>query len=123
MYMRAVTVRMIYVGIASAAILITIALREAAVQAVPGMALAHGVGTPARLPVVTLPTVHVSAVAGHAEAPAMPATRQRAIAAQQHAEGIEQADTDIPVSASLPSLRLDMPYYTFGKMLPHVAKE
>jgi hypothetical protein len=33
------------------------------------------------------------------------------------------AQTDSRAGASLPTLRLDMPYYSFGKVLPRVGKE
>ena len=120
MYMRAVTFRIVYLGIASAAILLSVALRDATVEAAPNAPAPRTVNALAPLSVVTLPTVHVTAVAEHATAQGSPAARQHAVAARQHGEGIEQADTDVTVGATLPSLRLDMPYYSFGKLLPKV---
>ena len=122
MYMRAVTIRIVYLGIASAAILLSVALRETTVEVAPSVPVKYQVSAAAQPPVVTLPTVYVTARADRDAAPAMPAARQRAIAQQQHAEGIEQADADARVNASLPTLRLDMPYYSFGRVLPRVAQ-
>jgi hypothetical protein len=119
MYMRAVTVRIVYLGIASAAILLSLALRDATVEAAPNGPTTRAVNALAPLSVTTLPTIHVTAVAEHAAPKAPPVTHQRAVAAHQHAGGIEQADTNADVGA-LPSLRLDMPYYSFGKLLPKV---
>jgi hypothetical protein len=120
MYMRAVTFRIVYLGIASAAILLSVALRDATVQAAPTTPAPRAVNVLAPLSLVTLPTVHVTAVAEHGTARTPAEARQRAVAAHQHASGIEHADTDTDVSAALPSLRLDMPYYSFGTLLPRV---
>jgi hypothetical protein len=74
---------------------------------------------PSMKPIVTLPTIYVR-----------PSTDEMAAALQ-----IENSDFDTvrvssatltPASdhrAALPSFRLDMPYYSFGKALRHVSKD
>ena len=119
MYMRAVTIRIVYVGIMSAGILLSAAFRQSTVEAAPVAAVkphAATVANPA-LPVTTLATVHVTAKAIVA----------KPIVAQQPAvhDGPVVSESAIGARAggSLPSLRLDMPYYSVGKLLPRVGKE
>jgi hypothetical protein len=72
----------------------------------------------APLPVVTLPAVHVRSVAAHP--PKLPAA---AVLVAAQAATIAAGATVGSGGTSLPSLRLDMPYYSFGKLLPRVGKE
>ena len=123
MYMRAVTYRIVYVGVLSLGIVLGAAFRNSTVQAAPA---ADGpskqrVATAATLPIVTLPTIHVrhaaaarnAGVAAVATAPTM---------AERHSGGVESPQ-GYAGAASLPTLRLDMPYYSFGKLLPRVGKD
>jgi len=118
MYMRAVTFRIVYLGIMSAGILLSSFLRDSTVQAAP-VGSAAAVAKPAAPHIVTLATVHVSATARHvaARAPAL------ARAAAHVAAGNADASDEHSGAATLPTLRLDMPYYAFGKLLPRVGKE
>jgi len=116
MYMRAVTVRIVYVGIVTLGILLSAAFRDSSVQAAPvAAAKPQSAVVKGHLPVTTLPTVHVTAsraaIARTAGTHQAPATAQI---------GTDEASADVRAAAALPSLRLDMPYYTFGKMLPRV---
>jgi hypothetical protein len=79
------------------------------------------VAAPAPLPMVTLPTVHVQADATRAAVikPAAPA--RVAVAVPPGLVGSVAADHR--GGGSVSTLRLDMPYYSFGKMLPRVGKE
>lgn len=111
MYMRAVTTRIVYLGIASLGILLSVAFRQAPVLASTLPATAPQLAAtraPALLPTVTLATVHVRAAA----------QQPGAAAATTSA-----ADDDAVGARRLPNLRLDMPYYAFGKLLPRVAKD
>ncbi len=72
----------------------------------------------APLAITTLATVHVTASAADAAKASAP---RHGVVVAQDAAG--EASVDIRASATLPSLRLDMPYYSFGKMLPRVGKE
>jgi hypothetical protein len=118
MYMRAVTVRIVYVGIVSLGILLSAAFRDSSVQAAPVAAAkpqssAAVAKTPR--PVTTLPTVRVTA--SRATIANTSGTHLGPVAAQS---GTDEASADVRAAAALPSLRLDMPYYSFGKLLPHV---
>jgi hypothetical protein len=117
MYMRAVIYRIIYVAIVSVGILLSAALRQTTVQAAPVAAVRPVNATAvAPAPVVTLATIHVHASAGRARAVPRAAahTVATADAAAEPAGG--------HAAQSAPTLRLDMPYYSFGKMLPRVGK-
>ena len=120
MYMRAVTIRIVYVGFVSAAILLSIAFRQATVEAAPASVPQASVArTAATLPVTTLSTIHVTAsrsTAAHAPAVPRPAVSGPIAATSESA-------ADAHAGSPLPSLRLDMPYYSFGKMVPRVGKE
>ena len=121
MYMRAVTVRIVYVGIVSLGILLSAAFRDATVQAAPVVAAKPQSGAAvakAPLPVATLATIHVTASA---------AGRVVTAAPQSNAAGprldAEETIVDARAGTALPSLRMDMPFYSFGKLLPRVGKE
>jgi hypothetical protein len=113
MYMRAFNIRIVYVGVLSLAAVFGSVLRQHDVQAAPAIQAVQQPAAPSaarQVPVVTLATVRVS----HASAKARPAAPPTA----------QVTDTARFSSGSaLPSLRLDMPYYSFGKLLPHVGKE
>ncbi len=74
----------------------------------------------------TLATVRVSA---QEQIPMLPLVIVRPLVAQEAASAPLQALASIaqhtaPLSgAGLPHVRLDMPYYSFGKMLPNVIKD
>lgn len=74
-----------------------------------------------------LPTVHVSA---QAPIPVLPTVLVRASALEQAAALAEAPDrselatlADRRGGGSLPNVHLDMPYYSFGKVLPRISKE
>lgn len=122
MYMRAVTVRIVYFGFMALVVLAGATLRQSTVLA------AAAAATPAKsrvaavsLPVTTLPTIHVQTRALKTGVTARPADIAPAVVS----EGSARFESS-PVAgggATLPSLRLDMPYYSFGKLLPRVGKE
>ena len=123
MYMRAVTYRIVYVGIVSAGILLGLAFRHATVLAAPAPAFAQQPQASARLaPVatVTLATINVRTAARHPAAGAHAPAGGTAAARPSDAGTLE---VSARVESSVPTLRLDMPYYSFGKLLPHVSKE
>lgn len=74
-------------------------------------------------PIRMLPTVHVSA---RAPIPVLPTVLVRASqaerAAAQRDESLVAADTR-GGGSDLPHVHLDMPYYSFGKVLPRISKE
>jgi hypothetical protein len=115
MYMRAVTFRIVYVGIVSVGILLAAALRQSNVQAAPIAAAAPPVASVVKPQIVTLPTVQVRSTAMHASAAKAPVVA-RDVAVDTHDDAGSHA-------ATAPTLRLDMPYYSFGKVLPRVGKE
>jgi hypothetical protein len=120
MYMRAVTFRIVYVGIVSVGILLSAAFRQSTVQAAPATTAAAQRSPAVAAPrIVTLPTVQVTAVATRATvAPKAPAVT-KAVAGESRDAGASGSFH----TGSAPSLRLDMPYYSFGKALPRVGKE
>ncbi|MGH8091073.1 MAG: hypothetical protein ACREO6_06445 [Rudaea sp.] len=67
---------------------------------------------------VTLPTIHVHPTAADLAAAAMPKQNPARFV-------IEVALPDLPAAASTPlhGLNVDMPYYSFGKVLPRIGKE
>jgi hypothetical protein len=77
--------------------------------------------------------VHSTHAAGAANAPVLlptikvrPSAADLAEAQQADAELIEASDTDVvydTLSPNMPSLRMDMPYYSFGKALRRGVKE
>ena len=116
MYMRAFNIRIVYVGVLSLAAVFGSVLRQHDVQAAPAIQATQqqqppaGPAASASVPTVTLATVHVS----HASAKARPAAPAP----------VPVADSDhFSAGSAVPSLRLDMPYYSFGKLLPRVGKE
>lgn len=83
--------------------------------------------TSAIIPV--LPTIHVSA---RAEVPVMPLVVVRPSAAELHAATKSDVTRLASVSGGggsdlvgdlLPHARLDMPYYSFGKLMPKASKD
>ncbi|HSE12858.1 MAG TPA: hypothetical protein VLB69_09495 [Rudaea sp.] len=122
MYMRAFVVRFAFLGVLGVGIALSAAFRqpvahEAAPQALPNQA------TPvasAPLPVVTLATVHVHA--DMSKAAAKPAAQARVDTTPAPAS-LTGAGSDHRSGGLAPTLRLDMPYYSFGRMLPRVGKE
>lgn len=122
MYMRAVTIRIAFVGFASAAILMAAAFRQAPVQAAPVAAAAQA-ASPAVVvtPTVLLPVIHVSAKAARTDSVAQVAAAAPRIAEQ--ADAATGVHASFRGGASVPSLRLDMPYYSVGKLITRVGKE
>ena len=119
MYMRAVIYRIVYVGIVSIGILLSASLRQSPVLAAPVAAVGHAstaVAAPA--PIVTLATIHVHPTAVLVQA----RTRLAARTAAMHEGYPESAAADDHAAEATLTLRLDMPYYSFGKMLPRVGK-
>jgi hypothetical protein len=120
MFMRAFVYRFVYVGVLSLGVALGAAFQQpvARAAAVQSTAKQAAVASPTPLPIVTLSTVHVHADARAAivkpSAPARvaPASDITASNAADHRSG-----------GVAPTLRLDMPYYSFGKMLPRVGKE
>ena len=117
MYMRAVTFRIVYVGIVSIGILLAAALRQSDVQAAPIAAAARPVASVVKPQIVTLPTVQVRSTAMHASVAKVPVVAKD-VAVEPHDDVTAGAH-----AATAPTLRLDMPYYSFGKVLPRVGKE
>jgi hypothetical protein len=74
----------------------------------------------------TLPTIRVSA---SAPIPVLPEITVRASVAERIAAAAPTDDAAIVIAdirgggASLPHVHLDMPYYSFGKVLPRISKE
>jgi hypothetical protein len=122
MYMRAVTVRVVYLAVLSVGVLFGTAFRQSVVLAAPAQAVA-----PKREQTVTAPapvllqTIHVRAQAARVVAPAG-ASNVKVLTATPAVE-VRPAPSDLRERAALPTLRLDMPYYSIGKMLPRVGKE
>ncbi|HEY2396710.1 MAG TPA: hypothetical protein VGH81_12135 [Rudaea sp.] len=117
MYMRAVTFRVVYVGIVSVGILLTAAFRQSNVQATPIAAASRPAVSVVKPPIVILPTVEVRSVAIHASGAKAPAV-SKAVVVEIH----DDTATG-PHAGTALTLRLDMPYYSFGKVLPRVGKE
>lgn len=120
MFMRAFVIRFVFIGILVVGVALGAALRQPAVHAAPPHAGAKQAAAvaPAPLPIVTLSTVHVRADAARTVAkPVVPVRVEAAadltssVASDHHGAGLG------------PTLRLDMPYYSFGKLLPRVGKE
>jgi len=121
MYMQAFIVRFVFVGVFGLGIVISTAFRHPEAQAAAMHATAATspvtVATPVvPPPTVTLSTVHVTAGSPHIVvariAHADPALAAHATTSEAGGHG-----------GLAPTLRLDMPYYSFGKMLPRVGKE
>ena len=120
MYMRAFVYRFVYVGVVSLGVALAAAFHQPvahAAAAQPGSEQKVAVIT-ARLPVVTLSTVHVRADSVRA-----PAVKPARAAPAVSPDLVSSAEADHRAGGSVASLRLDMPYYSFGKMLPRVGKE
>jgi hypothetical protein len=114
MYMRAVIYRIVYVGIVSVGILLSAAFRHSTVQAAP-VASAAARSIAATTPrIVTLPTVEVRAVSVREPAKAS----STSIIIQ-----VQDDHTNDSHAGAAPTFRLDMPYYSLGKVLPRVGKE
>lgn len=92
---------------------------QAAQPATPAATMAQSVRSAVSEP-VTLPTIHVRPTADE---------RAAAVAPKQNPARlvIEVALPDLPAaataSASLRGSSIDMPYYSFGKVLPRIGKE
>jgi len=67
----------------------------------------------AEAPIPTLPTIVVSA-----KAPELAADEP-----SPQVASVSEARDSVPGVAALPHARLDMPYYSFGKLMPRVIKE
>ncbi|MGH8040736.1 MAG: hypothetical protein ACREPN_01690 [Rudaea sp.] len=81
--------------------------------------VAHGAITNATPEPVLLPTIHVRPTADqlaerHSVQPSAPSPMIQAAVPQR---------VFAAPAAALSGMRLDMPYYSFGKVLPHVSKE
>ena len=115
MYMRAVIYRIVYVGIVSVGILLSAAFRHSTVQAAP-VASAATRSIAATTPrIVTLPTVEVRAVSVRRTC--------QGLVGEHHRSGSRRPCRTTPTPALAPTFRLDMPYYSLGKVLPRVGKE
>jgi hypothetical protein len=117
MYMRAFVIRFVFVGILGVGVALGAAISPPVAPQAKAGAKPAAVATP--LPVVTLSTVHV-----HADA-VRPVTKSagRANAAPVAADLTSSVTSDHRGAGFAPTLRLDMPYYSFGKILPRVGKE
>ncbi len=122
MYMRAFVYRFVYVGVVSLGVALAAAFHQPvahAAAAQPGSGQAVVAIPPP--PLVTLSTVHVHA--DSVRAPAVkPATPVR-VAPAVSSDLVSSVAADHRGGTSVVTLRLDMPYYSFGKMLPRVGKE
>jgi hypothetical protein len=120
MYMQAFIVRFVFVGVFGLGIVLSTAFRhpEAQAAAMPATTATSpaSVATSPVPPTVTLSTVHVTAGSPHIVvariAHADPALAAHATTSEAGGHG-----------GLAPTLRLDMPYYSFGKMVPRVGKE
>jgi hypothetical protein len=122
MYMRAFVYRFVYVGVVTLGAALAAAFHQPVAHAAtqPGSEQT-AVAKPAPVPIVTLSTVHV-----HADAARTPAAKPVAptrVAAAVLPDLVSSVAPDHRSGGSAPTLRLDMPYYSFGKMLPRVGKE
>ena len=121
MNMHAVFIRGILMVAFSMALCVVIAQRAYSPQplriaaATPFAVHRNVVGQPAA---VVLPTVHVRASAAEIAA-AWANTDDAASALYMRSP----AGAPLEARATLPGLHLDMPYYSFGKLLPRVGKE
>ena len=123
MYMRAFVYRFVYVGVVSLGVALAAAFHQPVAHAAAAQPASRqaAVVIPAPLPVVTLSTVHVRA--DSVRAPAVkPATPAR-VAPAASPDLVSTVEADHRGGGSVATLRLDMPYYSFGKMLPRVGKE
>jgi len=121
MYMQAFMFRFVFVGVFGLGIVLSTAFRQpeaqaAAMQATGASSPATEQSSPA-LPTVTLSTVHVTANSTHA------AVARTAHVDPAPAAHIVTSEAGGHGGSLAPTLRLDMPYYSFGKMLPRVGKE
>ena len=82
-----------------------------------GAAVVHAVAARATSTAVELPTVSVRPTAAEI------ADAMREDSSFQVAHAISASHTRSSRAPTLPSLGLDMPYYSFGKALPRVSKE
>jgi hypothetical protein len=123
MYMRAFVYRFVYVGVVSLGVALAAAFHQpvAHAAAVSTGSKQSAVTMPAPLSIVTLSTVHVNAASAPTPV-AKPAVPGRAAAAASP-DLVGSVSADHRGGGSAPTLRLDMPYYSFGKMLPRVGKE
>ena len=123
MYMRAFVYRFVYVGVVSLGVALAAAFDQPvahAAAAQPGSEQAVVV-IPAPLPVVTLSTVHVHA--DSVRAPIVKPAAPARVAPAVSPDLVGSVAADHRGAGSVATLRLDMPYYSFGKMLPRVGKE
>ena len=117
MYMRAVIYRIVYVGIVSVGILLSAAFRHSTVQAAPVASDAARSAAAVAPRIVTLPTVEVRAVAVREPTPAAKASSAGIVIQVQ-----DDHANDLHAGAA-PTFRLDMPFYSLGRVLPRVGKE
>lgn len=122
MYMRAFVYRFVYVGVLSLGVALAAAFQQPVAHAAAAQAGSKpaAVSAPTPLPVVTLSTVHVRADSARTPV-AKPAAPARVAAAAEITASTVASDHH--GGGLAPTLRLDMPYYSFGKMLPRVGKE
>jgi len=123
MYMRAFVYRFVYISVVSLGVAVAAAFHQpvahAAATQTPSKRAAAAM--PAPLPVVTLSTVHV-----HADVARTPVAKPAAptrVATALSPDLVSSVTPEHRGGGSAPTLRLDMPYYSFGKMLPRVGKE
>jgi hypothetical protein len=123
MYMRIVLFRfaavaLVGLGAAVSTVFYQPAARPAVAAVVPGI-------SPAALPIVTLPVVSVRANAADAskamrQAPmAIASTTTRS----RHEVQASRSSDERGGGYSAPILRLDMPYYSFGKVVSRISKD
>jgi hypothetical protein len=101
----------------SVGILLSAALRHSTVQAAPVASAAERSTAAATQRIVTLPTVEVRATALREPTATAKASPTSLVVQAQHDHANESH------AAAAPTFRLDMPYYSLGKVLPRVGKE
>jgi len=123
MYMRAFVYRFVYISVVSLGVAVAAAFQQPVAHATAAQTPSKraAVVVPAPMPVVTLSTVHVHADVARTPV-AKPAAPTRVTTALSP-DRVSSITPDHRGGGSAPTLRLDMPYYSFGKMLPRVGKE
>jgi len=114
MNMTSLLVRALMLAIFAAGVVTVAAVNRSDPAAAPAT---HVVAARAASTVVELPTVSVRPTAAEI------ADAMREDSSFQVAHAISTSHTRSSRAPTLPSLGLDMPYYSFGKALPRVSKE
>jgi len=123
MYMRAFIYRFVFVGVLGLGIALGSAFRQSSAQPASPQApaAAQAAVAAAALPVVTLAPIRVTASAAR-PAPSRNVVGRTATAATPAAVPASAPESR-GSSAAAPNFRLDMPYYSFGKVIPRLGKE